>query len=70
MSHDKDKLLAELKETNAFQSWRIKEQQETIWKLQDEALFLKDEIDRLNAIIISGGAVVPDAKPYEEPRQP
>jgi DNA repair exonuclease SbcCD ATPase subunit len=27
---------------------------------------LKAEVERLNSIIISGGAVVPDAKPFEE----
>jgi uncharacterized membrane protein len=27
---------------------------------------LRAEVERLNAAIISGGAVVPDAKPFEE----
>jgi hypothetical protein len=27
---------------------------------------LQAEVERLNSIIISGGAVVPDAKPFEE----
>ena len=35
-------------------------------KLKAENARLKAEVERLNTIIVSGGAVVPDATPYKE----
>jgi hypothetical protein len=37
-------------------------------ELQVKNASLQAEVDRLNAAIISGGAIVPDAKPQEDSR--
>lgn len=52
-------------ETNKFFN-ELKGLAEDFDSLRKENAELRAEVERLNSIIISGGAVVPDAKPFEE----